>query len=208
MTTSNLYARRAAAFRNEMRTSCAALMGLVQGLLADHELQDQEVRFLEQWLKGCEAVVGVWPGTAIYDQVRSVLADGVITVEERQHLTFTLLALVGGMLDELAGSQHVNRLALDEVPQVDIPDRVFCFSGDFVFGPRTACEKAVVERGGQVTGLVTKKLHYLVVGGLGSPEWKHGTFGTKIEKAIEYRDSGVPLRIVHEDAWAYSVRAS
>lgn len=37
---------------------------------------------------------------------------------------------------------------------------------------------------------------------MGSPEWKYGSFGTKIEKAVSYRDGGLPLRIVHEDTWA------
>lgn len=203
---SNLYTRQAAAFRNEMRQSCAALMGIVQCILADGQLHDAEVRFLGDWLKGAENVSLTWPGSVIYAQVRDVLADGVITPEERSHLTGTLMQLLGGALDELAESRHVSTLPLDDVPEISVTEKVFCFTGDFVFGPRSTCEQAVERRGGLITTSVSKKLHYLVVGGLGSPEWKYGSFGTKIEKAVQYRTNGVPLMIVHEDIWAGSLR--
>lgn len=203
---SNLYTRQAAAFRNEMRQSCAALVGIVQGILADGELQDREITFLQSWLAGAENVSLTWPGSVIYAQVNDVLADGVITSEERSHLADTLLKLVGGTLDELAESQHVTGLALDNVAEIEVQERLFCFTGDFVFGPRSTCEQFVIRRGGLTSSSVTKKLHYLVVGGLGSAEWKHGSFGTKIEKAIELRQSGVPIKILHEDTWASSLR--
>lgn len=55
---------------------------------------------------------------------------------------------------------------------------------------------------------MTKKLDYLVVGGLGSLEWKHGSFGTKIEKAMQHKRAGVPLFIVRGylglSAWSLS----
>lgn len=202
----NLYTRQAAAFRNEMRQTCAALMGIVQGILADGQLHDKEVQFLGSWLAEAENVAGTWPGSVLYAQVREVLADGVITTAEREHLTKTLLNLLGGTLDELAASGHVSRLPIDDVPEIEVSARAFCFTGEFAFGPKAVCEAAVTRRGGTVLPAVTKKLHYLVVGGLGSPEWKHGSFGTKIEKAVEYRQSGVPLLIVHEDTWASSLR--
>mgnify|MGYP000140214245 FL=1 len=47
---------------------------------------------------------------------------------------------------------------------------------------------------------VTKKLNYLIVGGLGSDQWKHGNFGAKVEKAIQYRSDGIPIKIVHEES--------
>jgi hypothetical protein len=53
--------------------------------------------------------------------------------------------------------------------------------------------------------ILNKKLTYLIVGGLGSPEWKHGSFGTKIEKAMQYKRQGLGIMIVHEDNWAQSL---
>lgn len=201
----NVYQRQAAAFRNEMRSSCAALVGLVQGVLADGQLNDDEVRFLGRWLTEAQNVSMTWPGTVISAQIQAALADGVITPEERAHLVDTLGKLLGGRLDEVAESSFVTELAIDRLEGIDVPEKQFCFTGDFVFGPRKICEKAVETRGGIIGG-VTKKLHYLVVGGLGSPEWKHGSFGTKIEKAVQLRSAGSGLFIIHEDTWAAGLR--
>lgn len=200
----NIYQRRAATFRNELRTSCGALVGIVQGLMADEQLNDQEIRFLHGWLKDAQALPLTWPCTVICAQVSAILEDGIITEEERDHLAETLRQLVGGKLDEVADAGYVSKLPLDRVDTVEVSGKMFCFTGDFVFGPRKNCEKAVELRGGSIGG-VTKKLHCLVVGGLGSPEWKHGSFGTKIEKAIQHKQAGVPLLIVHEDVWAGSL---
>ncbi len=199
----NIYTRQAAGFRNELKQSCAALVGLVQGILADGELRDSEVQFLHKWLAGAESVSMLWPGTVIAQQLESALADGIITPDERTHLADTLLKLVGGTLDEIA--PKINQLAFDDCQELQITGRNFCFTGDFAYGTRTQCEAAVADRGGAITG-VTKKLSYLVVGGLGSAEWKHGSFGSKIEKAVDYRAAGAPLLIVHEDTWVRSMR--
>ena len=206
MNATSMYTRQAAAFRNEMKQTCAALVGIVQGVLADGELHDKEISYLNSWLAQAESVSLIWPGSVIHSQIKRSLADGVITSDERQHLVATLEALLGGALDTLAEMPKVTMLALDEVTTIEHQDRSFCFTGDFVFGPRGACEKAVLVRGGNIAN-VTKKLHYLVVGGLGSSEWKHGVFGTKIEKAMELRQSGLPIRIVHEDVWTEALRS-
>lgn len=198
----NLYTRQAAAFRNEMRQQCGALLGIVQGLLADAELNDREIRYLRDWLDQADNVRLTWPGDVIYVQIQQALADGQITPAERLHLATVLEKLVGGTLDQLPGNAHISQLAFDDVQHIEIADRSFCLTGDFAFGPRSTCEAAIERRAGRVQPGITKKLHHLVVGGLGSPEWKHGAFGTKIQKAIEYKRAGVPLLIVHEDVWA------
>lgn len=197
----SMYTRQAAAFRNELKQSCAALVGIVQGILADGELHDREVEFLSAWLKRAENVSMLWPGNVIAAQIGQALSDGHISPEERAHLVDTLQKLVGGVLDDAVALGPINALALDDVSEVEVAGRSFCFTGDFVFGPRSICEAAITRRGGAVSA-ITKKLNYLVIGGLGSPEWKHGSYGTKIEKAVAYRAAGVPLLIVHEDVWA------
>lgn len=200
----NIYQRQASSFRNEMRSSCAALIGIVQGLIADDVLNDAEIHFLRDWLASTDTVARTWPGTVIKAQVEGILADGVVTDEERLHLVETLSQLIGGKLDEVAGAGFVTQLPIDRPQAIEIKEKSFCFTGDFVFGPRKVCEVAISTRGGTISS-VTKKLHYLVVGGLGSPEWKHGSFGTKIEKAIQHKQAGIPLLIVHEDSWAASL---
>lgn len=203
--TQNFFARQAITFRNEMRQASGALLGIVQGILADGHLNDREVSFLRDWLRVNDAASAAWPGNVIATQIESALADGVLDDVERAHLVDTLQHLIGGTLDELAESKHVSELPIDWVTEVQFSDRRFCLTGDFCFGTRASCEEAITARGGVMAGGVSKKLDYLVVGGLGSSEWKHGSFGTKIEKAMQLKQAGALLKIVHEDPWASSI---
>jgi len=119
----------------------------------------------------------------------------------------TLQQLIGGALEELSSSTHVTSLIFDDVPYIEFPGSHFCLTGEFVYAPRTKCETAIAARGGVISSSVIKKLRYLVVGGLGSQEWKHGSFGTKIERAVRNRRDWLPVLIVHEDRWASALGA-
>ena len=58
----------------------------------------------------------------------------------------------------------------------------------------------VTKNGGLISGNVTKKINYLVIGTLSSRDWKFSSHGRKIEKAISYRDDeGVELEIISEE---------
>lgn len=200
----NSFARRGASNTNEVKHSLSALLGIAQGVLCDGHLSNQEIQFLDDWLATNEAIATSWPGDVVRARIRSVIADGVITEAERAHLSLTLQQLIGGTLDELAASPRVTQLAFDDVRRLQIPGSSFCLTGDFVYGSRDACVSAIEQRGGTTTN-VTRKLRYLVVGGLGSEEWKHGSFGTKLEKAIRYKREGTGILIVHEDSWVASL---
>lgn len=201
----NFFARQAIRYRNELKQGCSELLGLAEGLMADNALNDAEIRFLKTWLERHDAISCDWPGDIVLERVRDVLADGVVTEDEREHLVQTLSMLVGGRLDELANAPRVNELALDTVERISFPGVLFCLTGEFVFAPRERCCDEIAKRGGLIKSSVTKKLGYLVVGGLGSEEWKHGSYGTKITKAMAYKRDGAPLKIVHENVWTASL---
>lgn len=198
----NSFVRYAVATKNDMRRSAGVLLGIAQGLLSDGQLNNEEIRFLKSWLEQNEALATSWPGDVLYARVKSVLEDGQVTEDERNYLVDTLQQLIGGTSEDLADATHVTELALDRSAVITIPEATFCLTGNFVYAPRSQCEDVIVKLGGQVSNSVTKKVSYVVVGGLGSPEWKNGSYGTKIEKAIEYKRMGLPLSIVHEDQWS------
>lgn len=204
----NFFARQAGTYRNTVKQSCGTLLGIVTGLMADRVLSDDEIRFLSSWLEEHDEIATRWPGDVLHDRVKATLADGRIAEEERSHLVQTIQQIAGGSLEQLADRGPVNQLAFDESVDVRFPGELFCLTGDFVFGPRPRCESEIAARGGLLSKGVTKKIQYLVIGSLGSEEWKHGSFGTKIEKAITYKRSGVPLAIVREDHWTEALRAA
>lgn len=203
---SEFFARQGAAYINELNRSLAGLLGIATGLLADRELRDAEILFLKDWLAQNSAIASAWPGDVVYSRVCEALADGRVTEEERAHLVQTLQQLVGGTLNELAGATHTTQMLTYDTAPMEFSQATFCLTGDFAFAPRSRCEQEIVMRGGIVKSSVSKKLRYLVVGGLGSSEWKHGSFGTKIEKAMDLKREGAVIVLVHEDHWAKCLR--
>jgi NAD-dependent DNA ligase len=201
----NSFIHQSAAYRNDMNRSLSALLGMAQGMLCDRHLNDAEIQFLQEWLGQSESIAAVWPGNVVHARVRAVLEDGVVTEPERQHLTETLQQLIGGTLAELAESAHTTDIPFDHPASIVFPQSRFCLTGEFVYAPPEVCAAAIERRGGMISSSVTRKLNYLVVGGLGSEEWKHGSHGTKLEKALEYKREGAAILIVHEEQWASSL---
>ena len=182
-------------------------MGIAAGLIADRSLTDAEIRYLQSWLAQNEDMTTCWPGDVVYDRVRAVLADGIITEAERVHLVETLTKLCGGQLDVPGGAGAVNQMVFDEQAVVSFVGLNFCVTGEFIYGPRNRVHEAISARGGFIQKGITKKLRYLIVGLRGSDEWKHGSYGSKIMKAVEYRRAGIPLTIVSEDRWSTALKS-
>jgi len=79
------------------------------------------------------------------------------------------------------------------------------FTGAMAFGPRKDCEVLVKERGGVICASVSRKVRYLVVGGIGNDQWLHSSYGTKIKKAVELREGGATLSIISEEHWQHAL---
>ncbi|MDO8386497.1 MAG: BRCT domain-containing protein [Polaromonas sp.] len=184
-----------------LRRGCESLLGIAAGLVADGELNAKEILFLSVWLKENAEIASTWPGEIIYKRVSEVMADGVVTKEEADYLKQTLVDLIGGCfaVDGAIAKDSI-KLPTNEDAIVQISNSTFCFTGAFLFGTRTACEKATETRGGRVVG-IGKKLNYLVIGELSSRDWKYSSFGSKIESAVQLQAEGVRLNIVSEALW-------
>ncbi len=195
----NLFAKRIATEKRVLKRSCESLLGICAGLMADGKLNDDEIRFLDTWLVENDGLSVTWPGEVVFACVQKIMADGHITEEERSYLQKKLSALLGGTLDGTGGT--ATRLPINEVKNIEFDDSSFCLTGDFLFGTRKACEKAIAERGGIVSPSVRIDLNYLVIGTMASHEWVHSTHGRKIEKAMDYQNKGYSLLIVSEEQW-------
>jgi hypothetical protein len=199
------YGRQIGADLNDFKRSLGALVGIAQGLVCDQQLTDKKIHFLHDWLSENDAISTRWPGDVLYTRVRAVLADGSITAEERQYLIDTLLKLVGSDGPDLPKATHATALAHDVVDRVTFDEKSFCLTGNFVYGPVESCESAIKKRGGDISASVKAGVTYLVIGSLGSAQWKHGSFGRKVEKAMECKRNGLSIFVIQEERWARSL---
>ena len=196
------FAKQAATDQRILKRSCESLLGICAGLLADGHLSNEEIRFLDTWLADNEDIAFSWPGEVLVKRIRDVLADGLITEEERDYLKSSLSELIGGTIEETGATSGVaTRLPIDDIDGIQIQNNSFCFTGNFLYGTRPACHKAVEERGGTASSSVKMNLNYLVIGTLSSREWAHTSHGRKIEKAIDYKNKGRSVLIISEEQW-------
>jgi NAD-dependent DNA ligase len=177
------------------------LIGLSKGMLIDGKVDQAEAEYLLNWLAQSRQASDSPIILNLLSRVNDMLADGVL---DRVEL-LALLSKITGESSEIGELAKTTSLPLDEpFPQITFPGKTFLFTGTCAFGARIPCHEATESLGGIPVKGVTKKLDYLVLGAYVSDSWAHENFGRKIEKAMQYRDSGVPLAIVSEAYWAES----
>ena len=202
-------AARAATEARVLARSCESLIGICAGLMADRVLNEDEIRFLDLWLHDHQELCNTWPGDVIRAKVSDVMSDGIVTEEEKAHLADVLSSLLGGTIEDSgSASGGPTALPINTDAAVVIPGKSFCFTGNFLYGTRAACERAIEKRLGIVRPAVTLQLDYLVIGAMVSEEWAHSSFGRKIEKAVEYQARGAQILIVSEHQWGSALGES
>jgi NAD-dependent DNA ligase len=175
------------------------LIGLCKGAILDGSINQSEAEGIMGWLEAHGHCLDTWPASVLYDRLRDMLSDGLLDPDEEGQLLEILLRMAAPPNQD---GKTPSALPIDEPPPpITIENHSFCFSGVFDYGSRTQCHDAVHQRGGVAVESITKKLHYLVIGNIGSEFWKHSNFGTKIAKAVGYREQGSPLIIVSEQHW-------
>jgi NAD-dependent DNA ligase len=177
------------------------LVGLARGVAADGTINQAEVEFLQKWLAANMAISDQPMIRRLYHRIKGVLADGVADPDECRELLDTLNSFSSRDF-ELGEVLKATTLPLcDPVPVLTFEGRRYCFTGTFNYGQRKDCESAVRWRGGEC-GNLTRNTDVLVIGVYATESWKHSSFGTKIVKAVDLRESGVPISIVSEEHWA------
>jgi NAD-dependent DNA ligase len=188
------------------------LLGLVQGVLADGVVVEAEAAFLQRWITEHESVSGTWPANVLFARIAVMLADGVLDADEQRELMGTMLQFVEARQVATVSYSPVEVLMQpstatvdspfdDPVPEIIHEGRAFVATGDFACAARRNVEARICQLGGTLVSNVSKKVHYVVVGSLGSDQWCGGNYGTKIERAIELRREGVGVRLVREKHW-------
>lgn len=178
------------------------LIGLGKGLIADGKVEQSEAEALLSWLIQSRQATDNPVIVNLLAKIDAMLQDQVLDPDESAELLSVLRGLAGepSQIGELAKttSLPLNR----PVPPVTFANKSFVFTGTCVFGTRRQCQDATAALGGIIAGGITKAVDYLVLGTYVTDSWAHETYGRKIEKAVKYREEGVPLAIVTEEHWA------
>ncbi len=177
------------------------LIGLSMGITADGKVDQAEAEFLQSWLvQNCQIENPIVLN--LLSKVTEMLEDGILDDEESSEL-LAILRLISGEKPELGEVAKTSTLPIClPPPSIEFQGSVFLFTGTCAYGTRKQCQEAIESLGGINASSVTKKLDYLILGTYVTDSWAHESFGRKIEKAMEYRESGLPISIVTEEHWA------
>lgn len=176
------------------------LIGLARGLSADGTINQAEAEYLHKWLVACADVRENPLVAPLLSRLSDMLADGKLDPDEASELLETLHNFSGSDF-ELGEPLKAASLPLDApLPSVLFSGNRFCFTGTFAYGSRAQCEGIAASLGAEC-GSLTKNTDYLVIGIYATESWMHSSFGRKIERAVEMRQNGLPIRIIDEHHW-------
>ena len=202
MESKDSYAASLAAAKHKTNRAIEHLLGMVTGMVADGQLHDLEIKMLSTWLASYPEVTTEFPVSVIARKISEVLADGIITEDERSHLLAVLLGLASTDFSVTgSATPEVITLPIEDNVEINFSDALVCFTGEFLYGTRAACERVVLKLGARCADNVSKKVNILVIGTNVSVDWAHTSFGRKIQKAVELRDEGHPIEIISERRW-------
>ena len=177
------------------------LIGLSKGLTADGKVDQSEAEFLYTWLIQSRQTTVNPVIINLLNRVEAMLADGVLDQEESAEL-LSILRKITGEPSEIGELAKTSSLPVDlPAPSVIFKGSQFLFTGTCVYGTRSDCQSIIENLGGINANGVTKKLNYLVLGTYVTDSWIHESYGRKIEKAMQYRNEGVPIAIITEEHW-------
>lgn len=81
----------------------------------------------------------------------------------------------------------------------DITGKSIVLTGDFEIAEVEDIQEKLTSLGAIMKRDVSGKTDYLIIGSLGHSQWYYGSYGRKIEKAIELQSQGKPIKMIEED---------
>lgn len=152
--------------------------------------------------------------TAIIERINSDLCDSDDVFVGATKTLLLQIADDGAVGDEerklLAGFGAIYANPISNEPVETVSGKAFVLTGDFeVDGGKATVADMIKAAGGEVKTGTSRKVSYVVVGGLGSDAWAFDSFGQKIKKALDLRLTGkADIRVVTERALMEHFRLS
>ncbi len=176
-------------------------LGIISGIAADDILKEEEVDYLTTWLSENDYLFDTYPINVIVEALQPI-ANREMTTNEAANLLDLFKRITGNQFTA-TGSTDAHPLDFIAIEPEDFnhDGLRMCFTGTFDKGSRKEVEAIAHALGATTKKDVSKSIDCLVIGTQVSPDWISTSYGRKIQKAIELRDSGHPLIIVTEKYW-------
>jgi hypothetical protein len=176
------------------------LIGLCKGILFNGFVTYEAAYRLLQWIEANPSVLDRPIGGALYPMLVKMLNDGQLGADDDAVL-LAFFAKLGGSVAVLdVGHNPSSALPLDDpAPTVIVNDSLFVLTGNFRLGSRAFMIDFIKQLGGRVSPKsVVVDTDYLIIGDVGSEKWRHSSYGSKIERAIELRNQKRDIAIISE----------
>ena len=186
------------------------LQGIFHGILSDNVISDEEIYQLDKWLEDNSHLIGHYPYDEICSLITSILADHIITDEERNHLKVFFSEFIIEHPNSIINYEEIQKLkksisfagVCTTNPQISFNDQQFCFTGKSNKSDRKEIIKTIQSLDGIYINSVSSKTNYLIYGDGGSPCWAYSCYGRKVEQAVNLRKNNHSIQIIYEaDFW-------
>lgn len=155
------------------------LQGVASMMIYDGKIDDTEIEFLEKWLLSNDEYMSGYPLEYLKILLANILKDGIVDLDERKQLLEFLTSIATSPEGDILPTN-----IFTENPSVKFRNKTFVVTGEFIFASRGKVIEEIIIRGGRNTKNPSTATDYLVVGDLGSENYKFGKFGRKIESAM------------------------
>lgn len=109
----------------------------------------------------------------------------------------------GNIILTVSGQSQRKRISIESLTikpcYSDLSGKTIVLTGEFACGQRKDVISYFEKSGASVKSGVSGKTDYLIIGSLGSPDWKFGDYGDKVAKAQELQLKGKPIEIIQEE---------
>ena len=166
--------------------------GFIDSIVSDGRIDTSEAMSLYEWLHEEGLPTGI--RRELGPIVSHMLFDGSISTTESHELL--------SRLEVLRNPTQGNAAA------VELSGHSFVLTGDFEHAEKSHIKDLITQAGGVVKNTVSGKVDYVVRGANGSARWNHGSYGSKVEKALELQKSGCGIQVVEEEALFHALECS
>ena len=187
-------------YYNVITAGIQQMLGIVKGIITDQKINDDEIRYLDNWMEENDFLKNSWPYDELYNITTKIINKKSIIEEEHNALLTFCEALVGKAQNDsttgLVDSLKIGYYQID--PSINIAGNLFCITGISKKHKRRQIAEMIELYGGFVSERVNAKVNYLLVCDDKNACWAFSCYGKKIEQAILHRQNGAQLVIIHE----------